>query len=60
MGINFNRYYGKIREGFNYDKDFSTHKQDDGNLCFVSGIRDGWKICVSVAISTGNSMEIFA
>lgn len=39
-------------------KDFFTHKQDDGKLYTVNGVKDGWGIGVAVSLSMGNQVSI--
>jgi len=39
-------------------EDFFTYKQDDGKAYYVRGIKDGWEIDISVALSGGNLVGI--
>ena len=39
-------------------EDFFTYKQDDGRAYYVRGVRDGWEIDISVALSGGNLVGI--
>jgi hypothetical protein len=38
--------------------DFFTYKQDDGKVYYVRGVKDGWEIDISVALSGGNLVGI--
>jgi|LAHS01.1.fsa_nt_gb hypothetical protein len=39
-------------------EDFFTYKQDDGKAYYVRGVKDGWEIDISVALSGGNLVGI--
>jgi len=39
-------------------EDFFTFKQDDGKAYYVRGVKDGWQIDISVALSGGNLVGI--
>lgn len=39
-------------------EDFFTYKQDDGKSYSVRGVKDGWEITITVAISLGNQVGI--